>query len=313
MLYTPLSPKGHVALCTHLARVLLPAVVLILSCIGNPLIAHTTGENYVFFDVHENRIEGLFEFNTGDLEKAFGINFDDEERWFETVEENAEQVQAYIVENFSIGANGEEWPIKFGEVDLMDIGFMQFAKYTFTMDPGGPVPQIIRIEHNMFYELGRLHRGVVGIMDNYHTGLRHGDESAHMVFGPSTSVQELDLTDIPSMLGARAMVPQGVLHIWIGIDHILFLLCLLLPTVLMRKDGAVVPVEKFSGVLWRVIKIVTLFTIAHSITLALAALDFIVISPRIVESVIALSIIIVGVNNIFLKIGNWTCTVGRHD
>jgi len=50
-----------------------------------------------------------------------------------------------------------------------------------------------------------------------------------------------------------------------------------------------------------VLKIVTLFTIAHSITLGLAAMDFITLSSRLVESIIALSIVLVAVNNIFWR------------
>ncbi|NDV61644.1 HupE/UreJ family protein [Puniceicoccales bacterium CK1056] len=274
--------------------------------VTNPLRAHTSGENYVFFDVYEDRLVGTFEINTDDLEKKFGIKSEKKEDWLAVVQENAEVVQAYIPEHFKISGAGESYPLEFKEVGLRDLGFMRFAKYDFVMKAENPIPNVITIENTMLQETGRLHRGLVGIMNNYHTGMKHGDESAHMIFGSSTSVQELDLTNIPSMLGARAMVPQGVLHIWIGIDHILFLLCLLLPTVLIRKDDKVIPVEKFHSVLWRVFKIVTLFTIAHSITLALAALDFISISSRLVESIIALSIIIVGVNNIFFKVGSWT-------
>lgn len=266
------------------------------------LFGHTQGENYVVFKVWDNRIEGAVEIATDDLEERFGYEFPDSGDLLPVISANAAEVQAYIEENFSISANGKAFPIEFTEVDVRNLPDveMDFAIYRFEMKPGVAIPQVLEIRHNMLYELGRLHRGLIGVFD---TDVSLDEEwKAQMVFSSNNSVQELDLMDIPEMLGARAMVPQGVLHIWIGIDHILFLLCLLLPTVLMRREGEVVPVEKFTSVLWRVIKIVTLFTIAHSITLALAALDFISISSRLVESIIALSIVLVGLSNIIYRV-----------
>jgi hypothetical protein len=85
-------------------------------------------------------------------------------------------------------------------------------------------------------------------------------------------------------------VELGVHHIWVGIDHILFLLALLLPSVLRRRDGRWVGVDGFRPALIHVIKVVTLFTIAHSVTLSLAVLGVVQVSSRIVESIIAISI-----------------------
>lgn len=83
---------------------------------------------------------------------------------------------------------------------------------------------------------------------------------------------------------------EGVWHIWIGLDHILFLVILLLPAVLVyRRPG------------WRasdIFKIVTAFAIAHSITLALAVLELIRLPEQLVESAIALSVLLTAVNNI---------------
>ena len=94
---------------------------------------------------------------------------------------------------------------------------------------------------------------------------------------------------------------QGVLHIWIGIDHILFLVVLLLPAVLKREDNQWKPVESFPIAMWNVVKIVTVFTIAHSITLGLAALEYVRLPGALVESIIAASIVLVAANNIVPK------------
>ncbi len=95
-----------------------------------------------------------------------------------------------------------------------------------------------------------------------------------------------------------AYVQQGVWHIWSGYDHILFLMALLLPAVLLRVDGRWMPVTTFRAALIAVVKTVTAFTVAHSITLTLAALGYIQIPSRLVESVIAASVLIAALNNV---------------
>ena len=72
----------------------------------------------------------------------------------------------------------------------------------------------------------------------------------------------------------------------------------MLPTVLVMSGDSWGPVAGFPRALWNLLKIVTIFTIAHSLTLLLAALGILDVPSRLVESVIALSIILVALNNI---------------
>ncbi len=92
---------------------------------------------------------------------------------------------------------------------------------------------------------------------------------------------------------------HGVWHIWIGLDHILFLVALVLPSVLVRSRSDWQPVGEIRSTLWTVIKIVTLFTIAHTITLTLATLSIVEMPTRLVESVIAASVAFAALNNVY--------------
>ncbi|PWT70485.1 MAG: hypothetical protein C5B46_09430 [Proteobacteria bacterium] len=85
--------------------------------------------------------------------------------------------------------------------------------------------------------------------------------------------------------GVGSFFALGVEHILTGYDHLLFLLALI-----MR-----------GGNLWSLLKIITAFTIAHSITLALAALNILVLPERLIEATIALSIAYVAAENVFLR------------
>lgn len=91
---------------------------------------------------------------------------------------------------------------------------------------------------------------------------------------------------------------NGVHHILVGYDHLLFLVCLLLPSVLRRTPEGWRAVDRPGEALWRMLGIVTMFTVAHSITLAVAGLQLVVLSPRIVEPAIALTIAIAALDNI---------------
>ena len=88
-------------------------------------------------------------------------------------------------------------------------------------------------------------------------------------------------------VSAGAYFKLGIEHILLGFDHLLFVLALLIIT-----EGT-----------WRLVKTVTAFTVAHSITLALATLGFVHVPSSPVEAVIALSIVFVAVEIIHLRQG----------
>jgi hypothetical protein len=99
----------------------------------------------------------------------------------------------------------------------------------------------------------------------------------------------------------------GVWHIWSGIDHLLFLVSLLLPAVLRRRGGQWEAAPLARPAFFNILKVVTAFTLAHSVTLSLAALDVVRLPSRLTESVIAASIVVAALNNIVPKVteGRW--------
>jgi hydrogenase/urease accessory protein HupE len=88
------------------------------------------------------------------------------------------------------------------------------------------------------------------------------------------------IPDTPSVWNiSKTYLKLGIEHILFGFDHLLFVLALVLIT--------------FGG--WRIVKTITAFTIAHSITLSLAALGFVHMPSASIEAVIALSIVFLAV------------------
>lgn len=95
------------------------------------------------------------------------------------------------------------------------------------------------------------------------------------------------IPDTPSVWNiSKTYLKLGIEHILFGFDHLLFVLALVLIT--------------FGG--WRIVKTITAFTIAHSITLSLAALGFVYMPSASIEAVIALSIVFLAVELVhFIK------------
>ena len=95
------------------------------------------------------------------------------------------------------------------------------------------------------------------------------------------------------------MVYQGIWHIFIGLDHILFLVATLLTVNLFRKNKRWEKEQSKKLIIKSTVILVSTFTLAHSITLTATALDFISLDSRIVELGIAISVAITAINNVY--------------
>ena len=166
------------------------------------------------------------------------------------------------------------------------------------------VSAALSIDYQLFREVDPTHRGLLRIVTEAGGDplVRSLDPSG----GPVTlSWPAASRDGGPAAMAADSAAPNtslfrdGVHHILIGYDHILFLICLLLPSVLLRRPGGWEPVVTWREAVLPMLGIVTMFTMAHSITLALAALKIVSISPRLIEPAIAVTIVLAAVDNIY--------------
>lgn len=112
-----------------------------------------------------------------------------------------------------------------------------------------------------------------------------GDEASQDVLTAEHDTFVLDEPPPKPLAVAARYTRSGIAHIAIGYDHIAFVVALLL----------------WARRFWPVAKVVTAFTIAHSITLALAVLDVVSLPPALVEPLIAASIVWVAAENFFFR------------
>ena len=146
------------------------------------------------------------------------------------------------------------------------------------------------LAYELFFDTDPQHRGLARI--------EHRGESALVELTAERRRFTWDLGAPPPASGPDFVV-SGMEHILFGFDHIAFLLCLLLAVVLRQPPGMRLGWEaRGLRQSWRhTALIVTSFTLAHSLTLIAASLGWIAIDSRLVESVIAASIVYVAVEN----------------
>lgn len=140
----------------------------------------------------------------------------------------------------------------------------------------------LKFTYNLFFDVSKTHENIT---DFYIESF-----SEQVIFSTSLKSHEINVGDIREGLGRYNILWSifnflvlGIEHILIGYDHILFLLALL------------ISVKTFKSMF----KIVSSFTLAHSITLIVASLGIFILPAKITESLIALSISLVALENLF--------------
>ena len=294
--------------------------------------AHAPDQSYTFLRIYRSAIEGRFEITTADLNKALGLNIQKGVSEAE-LQPYLAPIQQYVLEKTAFSSPLGRYPIRFIKTTLFkEASLGDYVQLHFVLEQLTEVPEVLNIKNEILLDPSSNHRGLGVVEYNWKAGIHNNEMMVSLRFSPGNAVQQLDLTEASVLKGFLAMVKSGMHHIYIGIDHILFLLALLLPAVVRRRSrqegykgtlsppvgkwaawvGDWFPVGQFKPAFWYVIKVITFFTIAHTITLSLAALKIVELPSRVVESVIALSIGLAALHNIYpvFKDKDWLIVFG---
>jgi hypothetical protein len=268
--------------------------------------AHRNDESYLYLDVGENDLRGTVQMPYPDIRRVLGLELAgtaDEVR--DEITTHLELLQRYAAERTSIGADGATWPVAFDgfsvleDEDVKEDG-LGYVILPFVVDlRGGEVPQLIELEFTPF--LAEISdRNNIGLISNYWEGGYIGGEANELaVFSSGSTTGVIDLSNGSQWKNFRASIDLGIDHIRTGPDHIFFILVLLLPVVLILVAGVWYPSPSFTGSLWKVFVVATMFTIAHSITFTLAGLEILPLPPsKLTETLIALSIAVAALHNL---------------
>jgi hydrogenase/urease accessory protein HupE len=232
--------------------------------------AHPAPFSYLDLRIGDEVIEGALVVHIIDV--AHDLNIASPEKLLErsTAYGNLDRLTALIMQRLVLTA-GQPLMIQWGDVDVLPE--RQGIQLHFRIH--APRPATLGI-HALMFPYDRLHQTFVNVYED--GALRQqfvlSADNADRTYYTGTTQGAIAVI--------RTFVPAGIHHILIGPDHILFLIGLLL-----------------LGGGWKaLLKIVTAFTIGHSITLSLAALNILTPPPTIIEPAIALSIVFVGADNL---------------
>jgi len=253
--------------------------------------AHKASDAFLDLDVSsEGAISGRLDVALRDLDLALALDRDADGAltWGE-VRSRREAIDAYVLARVSLAGDGAACPLN--ATDLAIDSHSDGAYAVVSLAARCPqAPTRLRVGYELLFDEDALHRGLLRL------ATPSGVELA--VFAPDARARELALDGSGRLGRFAAFVREGMHHIASGADHVAFLLALLLPAVLVGGGGQWRPAPAFRPVLREVLKVVTAFTAAHSLTLSLAALGFVRVPSRLVESLIALSVLVCALANL---------------
>ena len=254
----------------------------ILYCllVSSPAIAHESKTGYVLLDVRADSLFVTYKFDITDLQRVFQLDAN-QDRTVDRQELLARipTIYAFIEDNSTVRLNylRESLSRLEGSFEQDQAGNM-FINFHFVKNNLPPLAALNL--HLRFFDAFGSDFKILGRLSN-------GDELHQMIFTEATPLFKIDNSEqnasLPRQLAAFVLL--GMEHIFIGIDHIMFLVGLLI----------------VGGRFFNLVKIVTSFTISHSITLVLAALQIVTIPGWLVESAIALSIVYIAFENFFVE------------
>lgn len=285
-----------------LAVSFLMTVLASMLLLTSPASAHRIDESYIYMDIYDTEIEGRLEFRIVDVNAQLELTIpDDVDDAGEVLPDVIGAIRSYAEPRFGLGTDSRSWTVEFtDEYDLLDTENGVFVVLPFEVaETFAAVPDTVDVFYEAFVLENDNHKGFFHI-GNYWEGGIFANESDPFLrfFDAGDTRQTFDLDDPDFWGGLWGVVELGVDHIRIGTDHILFIVALLLPSVLVSTHKWE-PAPSFSSALWRILKIATSFTIAHSITLSLSGFGVIELPSTPVETIIAISIILAALHNFF--------------
>ncbi len=270
------------------------ATLGLLLCWNSVAQAHKASDSYLHLSASGATLSGQWDIALRDLDAVLNLdaNGDGLLSWRE-VRLRSVDIAQYALGRLTLRSAGVRCEPRAAAQLIDDHSDGAYVVLRFTAVCAQPVQQL-QVDYRLFAEVDAGHRGLLNFSSARGTFTQ--------VLGPSSPTARLDLG---LDLGGGGAWPQlagylrtGIEHIWTGFDHMLFLFSLLLPAVLLRRERQWQPQQALRPALLEVCKVVTAFTLAHSLTLGLATFGIVRLPARVSESAIALSVVIAALNNV---------------
>jgi len=265
---------------------LLLTQALFLLCVCGSALAHQTGNSYLTVSEADGRLQLEIDFIVRDLGNLLQTPGQPNEP--PPAPDKLLSLQAPITtaiqKSLTITVDEQAIPLEFltQSVVLHNDGLYVRQRFSGSNLPADA--KFIVVRYEFFTQNDKLGRAFFKLV------MRNDEISS--VFDQTSSIQRFALGETKRWSTIGLFTKEGAKHIWEGADHLLFLLTLLLPGLMLIKPANTVittdrrVAEKFA------LKVITAFTLAHSITLACSVLGWVSLPDRFIESMIALSIMV---------------------
>ncbi|HVS23956.1 MAG TPA: HupE/UreJ family protein [Gammaproteobacteria bacterium] len=262
------------------------AAVLLLLATSSAL-AHDPSRSLLKLAIEGDEVHGRLDVSLRDLEDAVGLDADGDYAitWRE-VEQHRDDVERYARQRLAIAADGAACALgaRLGSVDLH--GGATYAVLDLRAECP-TAPRRLRVDYGLMFDVDGAHRSLLEIGS--------GAAATTAVLSAEHPSLEVEVAKLSAWSSLGRFVAEGVWHIWHGYDHLAFVLLLLVPIVLGARRAEELGVRAAAA---EILRVVTAFTLAHSLTLALATLGIVNVPSRLIESAIALSVLIAALSNV---------------
>lgn len=245
--------------------------------------AHKGSDSYLTLTLApDGRLDGRWDLALRDLELILPLDADGDRRltWGE-VRRGSAAIQTLAATSLTLGSGEQACTLDTGAAPLAIADHDDGRYAVLTLAGICPRGDRLSVGYHFLEGIDAGHRGLAT--------LRLNSEEQARVLTPMRAGAPAPV------LSAWTQVREGMHHIATGYDHLLFLFSLLLPVALLApRDGR----SARATALRDALLLVTAFTLAHSLTLGLAALDLIRLPSRWVEAAIAASVLVAAIHNL---------------
>ena len=267
------------------------AVLAVLAVMTTRLAsAHATSTSYLVANATEgNDVHLTWDVPVPDLHWALSLDTsgDGAITWSE-IDGHRDDIATFVVSHLSLARGGDGCRIEFEDLQLAthtELPHLSLAFAARCAKPGA-----LSVSANLFFDTDPTQRTLIDLTTP-------GGQFTSILSPSDPSWSE---PPAPSFFATFAtFVAQGLWHVWIGYDHLAFLILLLLPGVLRSTGKDWRGTDGMRETARDLLRIITAFTVAHSITLALATTGVVHVPVRPIEIAIAASIVIAGLLNLF--------------
>lgn len=267
--------------------------------------AHKSSDAYLNWRVEDRTVTQRLDIALRDLDRDLALDADDDGQltWGEVRGRWADIVRV-AAEGVRFTADGQACtPAVTAAPQLDEHTDGRYAVLQQTFDCPAPVRQI-EADYRLFAATDPTHRGIARIVS---TG--GAEQGAVLVPAAGGQTFHTGPDGGAARQGFTGFVFEGLHHIAIGLDHVLFLVTLLMVAVWRRDEVGAgwVPRPSAASAWKEALRLVTAFTVAHSLTLGLAASGVLAPPSRWVESLIAASVLVAALDNVwpFLRGPRW--------